>query len=89
MKQDTLEEHIPTSVTHRRDGEYSFRIEGSKDDTYLAVSYTRPLRFCIERPTKAEAEQEARDAIASHREFKAQGKQQATHSTVEQACHAT
>ncbi len=84
MNHDTLEEHLPTSVARCSDGEYSFRIEGTKNSTYFAVSDTRPLRFCVERPTKAEAEQEARDGIASHREFKAKGKQRARHSVVEQ-----
>ena len=89
MKKDTLEEHIPTSVVCCRDGEYSFRIEGNKDGTYFAISDTRPLRFCIELPTKAEAEQEARDAIASHREFKAKERQRAKHFAGEQVFHAS
>ena len=84
MNQDTLKEHIPTSVTHCSNGEYSFRIEGTKDNSYFAISDTRPLRFCIERPTKAEAEQEARDGIASHREFKAKETQRRKHSAAEQ-----
>ncbi len=87
MNHDTLEEHLPTSVKRLSDGEYSFRIEGTKNSTYFAVSDTRPLRFCIERPTKAEAEQEAREGIASHREFKAKGKPQTRRSAVEQGCN--
>ena len=85
MNQDALEEHLPTSVISLSDGEYIFRIEGTKNGTYFAVSDTRPLSFCIERPTKAEAEQEARDGIASHRKFKVKGKQRTKRSAVEQA----
>ena len=45
--------------------------------------------FRIELPTKAEAEQEARDAIAWLREFKAKERQRAKHFASEQVFHAS